>query len=42
MLENIFFLQLEVLVDFGPKLDQNALDKTLNMLKSQDGVQEVS
>ncbi|XP_013144187.1 PREDICTED: copper chaperone for superoxide dismutase [Papilio polytes] len=32
--------KLEVLVDFGPKLDQNVLDKTLKMLKSQDGVQE--
>ncbi|XP_013178892.1 PREDICTED: copper chaperone for superoxide dismutase [Papilio xuthus] len=32
--------KLEVLVDFGPKLDQNVLDKTLNMLKSQDGIQE--
>ncbi|KPJ14045.1 Copper chaperone for superoxide dismutase [Papilio machaon] len=34
------YRELEVLVDFGPKLDQNVLDKTLNMLKSQDGVQE--
>ncbi|XP_060808391.1 copper chaperone for superoxide dismutase [Amyelois transitella] len=33
--------KLEVLVDFGPKPEQKILDKTINDLKSQDGVKEV-
>ncbi|CAH2064689.1 unnamed protein product, partial [Iphiclides podalirius] len=32
--------KLEVLVEFGPKIDQQLLDKTLNELKSYDGVTE--
>ncbi|XP_026748128.1 copper chaperone for superoxide dismutase [Trichoplusia ni] len=32
--------KLEVLVDFGPKVDAQVLDKTLNELKSHDGVKE--
>lgn len=35
-----FQYDLEVLVDFGPTVDDAILNKTLNELKSQDGVKE--
>ncbi|XP_063392205.1 copper chaperone for superoxide dismutase [Cydia fagiglandana] len=36
----MLFTKLEVLVDLGEKPDQKVLDKTINELKSQDGVKE--
>ncbi|KAJ8706479.1 hypothetical protein PYW07_012557 [Mythimna separata] len=32
--------KLEVLVDFGPKVDTDALNKTLSELKSQEGIKD--